>query len=407
MASTFAPTLAAGAGQTTSDQDATDVFSLSNATGRNTLIALIGLCLFVIWSYWNMFQLTAIEWDQPQYSHGWIIPIIALFIMWSRRPSNHENFSAGAGDSEKELGAVLKYAKPAVIGCFALAGVAKFGGYESIVGLSGVFLVLGCLIILLLSMIGQPFSRMSEAFTPDRWIGLALILVAMGTRFYATRISMEPLDRLSFVLALVGVFLMVGGVQLIKWAGPAVGFLVFMFPLPSVLEQGILLQLQKVAAGASEIVLTIIGVQAIRKGAKIEVEGIPMEVAEACSGLSMSTILIAMAIAMVLLINRPWWDKFVILLTALPIALIANVFRIVATGLIWIAMDRFVTMDANMISYYRDQVHNWAGLILMMPFALGLLWLEFKVLSMLTVEEDGYDSHAAGMLGTAVQSPAR
>lgn len=409
MAQTLAPSFAADSSAQTADVDDTGSFSLDAGVGRNALLAVLGLTVFVVWSYWNMFQVTSVFWDQPQYSHGWIIPIIALFIMWSRRP-NQEIFSNYASSGRSASGTAAqfeKYVRPVVGCCLAIAGYAKFGGVESIQWLSGVFLTLACLVILVYCFLGQPFARMQQAVTVDRWIGLAMIIAAMGVRFYATRISMDPLDRYSFLLAMLGVFTMVGGIRLLKWAGPAAAFLFFMFPLPSRVEQYILPQLQKIAAGLSEVVLTIIGVQAIRKGSQIEVEGIPMEVAEACSGLSMSTILIAMAIAMVLLIKRPWWDKFAILLTALPIALIANVFRIVATGLIWIAMDRFLTIDSEMVSYYRDEVHTWAGLVLMMPFALGLLWLEFKVLSMLTVEEEGYETHGAGIVGTAPPAAAR
>ena len=47
----------------------------------------------------------------------------------------------------------------------------------------------------------------------------------------------------------------------------------------------------------------------------------------------MLTIFGALAVAMVFLVERPWWDKFMILLSAVPIALIVNIIRITVHGL--------------------------------------------------------------------------
>ena len=58
-------------------------------------------------------------------------------------------------------------------------------------------------------------------------------------------------------------------------------------------------------------------------------------IADACSGLRMLTIFCALAVAMVFLIERPWWDKFIILFSAVPIALIVNIIRISVTGILY------------------------------------------------------------------------
>jgi exosortase/archaeosortase family protein len=64
-------------------------------------------------------------------------------------------------------------------------------------------------------------------------------------------------------------------------------------------------------------------------------------IADACSGLRMLTIFCALAVAMVFLIERPWWDKFIILLSAVPIALVVNIVRFTVTGLLymWVGPD--------------------------------------------------------------------
>src|SRR5690606_5420596 len=157
-----------------------------------------------------------------------------------------------------------------------------------------------------------PFERVAAG---ERWIGLTMLLVAYALRiFLGANLYMEPVSRLSFLLALFGGFLMIGGWSLLRWTGAAIGFLIFMYPLPSVVEHTLLLSLQKLAAIASEVVLTILSQPVVRSGNTISVDGMPLEVAEACSGLRMVTIFGGFAVACALLMKRPWWDKLIVLL---------------------------------------------------------------------------------------------
>lgn len=211
----------------------------------------------------------------------------------------------------------------------------------------------------------------------ERWMGVGLLVFGLVARLVAAYWGMNPVDRLAFLPAMFGVFMMVGGVNVIRSAWPAIGFLIFMFPLPTKLETSVLLRLQTLAAASSTFVLQTLGVAAIRDMRRINISGIELAVADACSGLRMVTIFCALAVAMVFLIDRPWWDKFIILLSAIPIALMVNIIRITAIGVgyLWVGEDnRFV----------HALVHDWAGL-LMMVLALGIMWLELQILERLTI----------------------
>jgi exosortase len=222
----------------------------------------------------------------------------------------------------------------------------------------------------------------------ERWIGLGILLISLAVRLGASFYDANPFDRLSYLGALLGVCQMVGGTSMLKWAGPAVGFLVFMYPLPSVLEHSVLLFLQKLAAIASTWVLQLLGAPALRDGNRIMIDQLPLEVADACSGLRMSTIFGAMSVAMAILINRPWWDRVTILLSAIPIALVTNIIRITLTALLFMAFP-----DSELV---HQLVHDWAGLA-MMPIAMGLLWIELQLLEQITVpiESDDYAAFGA------------
>jgi exosortase len=214
----------------------------------------------------------------------------------------------------------------------------------------------------------------------ERWAGFALVVLGFAMRLPAAYVGMNPLDRISFLPSVFGIFMMVGGFHIIRAVWPALGFLVFMFPLPTKLEVLVLLRLQTLAATSSTFVLQTLGVAALREQRVISISGIPLFVADACSGLRMVTIFCALAVAMVFLIERPWWDKFIILLSAIPIALVVNIVRITLTGLAYL-------WSGGTNEFIQKFAHDWAGLF-MMPLALGILWLELQILERITIPVD-------------------
>ena len=225
------------------------------------LMMLGGLVLLLVVAYWDMFSLTSAAWSEGLYSHGWIVPLFALWL-----------------------------------------DVAALGAVRS----------------------GAHAGALDGTGTAGRWPVL---------RFVAAWYGSPPVDRLSFLPAIFGVFMLVGGLNIIRWAWPGLGFLVFMFPLPNVFENVILLRLQTLASICSTFVLQTLGVAAFRSGqlhqhSRHGLDSSPTRAA-ACEW---SRFLCALAVAMVFLIERPWWDKFVILLSAIPIALVVNIIRITVTG---------------------------------------------------------------------------
>jgi exosortase len=263
-----------------------------------------GLFVLLFIAYLDMLSLTSAAWSDGLYSHGWIVPLFALALLWMR---------------------------------------------------------------------WQPFG---PAPALERWVGVLLVAIGLAARLYAAKVGRTPVDQLSFLPAIFGIFMMVGGFHVIRWAWPALGFLVFMFPLPNILERPVLGGLQKFASICSTFVLQTLGMAAFRQGNLISIPGSELNIAEACSGLRMGTIFGAMAVFMIFIIERPWWDKFVILLSAIPIAVLVNIIRITATGLLyWLWPE-------NQIAHKLG--HDWAGYF-MMPLALGFLWLELQILERLTI----------------------
>ncbi|MGL4512560.1 MAG: exosortase/archaeosortase family protein [Lacipirellulaceae bacterium] len=377
--------------------DEAAVFSWGDAGQRNSYVGLLALIVLLVYSFWNTLATTSAFWSSAQYSHGWIVPLIALYLLWARRPNPFAH-EPGPDQTEEAFFGVIPgatFRNAVVFGGLALGGVGYSASESGLVSeslgqaLQGVGLSIVCVGLAAYVLLGQAFQKVS---VEERWIGLGIIVFALAARTSGAIFQSEPVGRVAFVVTLLGAFAMLGGWALVRWAGPAVLFLLFMFPLPTFIETLLLGGLQKLAALASEVILTILNTPVIRQGNRLMFSDMPDEqalfVAEACSGLRMLTIFGALAVAMVFLINRPWWDKFTILLSAIPIALVVNIIRIVVTALLFRAFP-----DTDVL---HQSIHDHAGLA-MMPLAMGLLYFEMKILGMLTQPEEGIDMQSSGM----------
>ncbi len=220
---------------------------------------------------------------------------------------------------------------------------------------------------------------------PEPW-GLAFLAAGIGLFVTAaiTNKGKEWLQGVALVLNLYGATLLLGGWAAFRWLAPAIAFLLFMFPLPFAVEHLLGLQLQKVAAIASEFVLQTAGYATYREGVVLHVRDHTLEVEKACSGLSMLLTFAALSSGVAILVARPWVDRIIILASALPVAVLANIIRIGLTGVLYSEAGKEL----------GDRVfHDFAGWM-MMPIALAFLWAELKVLDWVWVDEGGQASGA-------------
>ena len=164
---------------------------------------------------------------------------------------------------------------------------------------------------------------------------------------------------------------------------PAVAFLVFMIPLPYRVEYLLGGPLQNLATASSAYALQTMGLPAVTEGNVIHINEAKIGVVEACNGLGMLVMFFAFATAAAFVIPRPA-DKAVILLSAVPISLVANVSRITLAGFL------HAKVGGEVADHFY---HDMAGL-LMMPLALAMLWGELFVLSRLLVEAPASDPAA-------------
>jgi len=211
---------------------------------------------------------------------------------------------------------------------------------------------------------------------PCGWgFGALTLILALRVPLYEW--NEQYIENTTLPLAIASLTLAFGGWHLLRVSWPAFLFLYFMLPLPPSFNAFLADPLQRLATLGSVTILQMMGLPVFAEGNVIIIGAEPLEVAQACNGLSMLLSFVTLITAMVILIPRPLWERITLMLSAIPIALIANIIRIVATA--W-CYHRFGHETGEKIA------HDVAGLV-MPVIALALAFLELRLLSWLVVEE--------------------
>jgi exosortase len=203
------------------------------------------------------------------------------------------------------------------------------------------------------------------------WLGGLLLLIAVLVRLFTIPLPIPFLGDMAFLIGLAGGFTALFGTTALRCYWFAFFFLVFMVPLPIALYSKIASPLQLLASRVASAVMNATGVPVLCEGNKMTLPGgVQMFVAEACSGMRQLTGFLALTTAVAYLSARPAWYRAVIVVSALPIALTANIARVVLTGYIM----HFVNPQ-----YAAGAFHTVEGLV-MMGFGLLLLQSECWIL---------------------------
>jgi len=214
---------------------------------------------------------------------------------------------------------------------------------------------------------------------PCWWGGIVLLVLAEGARTYWLLSVVHPsISRYAPVLTLAGLVLMVAGWQVFRRVLWILLFLFLMIPLPSVVHNLISGPLQRLATTGSVFLLEAFGVSVNQQGNVVVLNGnTPLAVAEACSGLRMLTAFIIVAAFIAYMVKRPRWQKGVLLLSSIPVAVVGNMVRIFATALLMLYVSAEVA---------QKFFHDFAGYV-MMPVAVLLLFGEIWLMDRIIVPE--------------------
>jgi exosortase len=168
---------------------------------------------------------------------------------------------------------------------------------------------------------------------PSWW---GLLPLALGSlTLVVGRLGVELMNmRVSFVLTLIGLVLLLFGVRIFKVLAFPLLFLFLMVPLPQSLVNVVAFPLQLIAADFAAEVLYLLRIPALREGNIIHLANTQLFVEEACSGLRSLMALITLGVIFAYFFRKSAAERIVIVLSAIPIAILVNAFRVALTGVL-------------------------------------------------------------------------
>lgn len=181
-------------------------------------------------------------------------------------------------------------------------------------------------------------------------------------------------DVLALIVLLAGMLLVAGGTRAFRAYAFSVCFLIFMAPLPPEWYRPLAIGMQQVAAECSTRMLELCGVPVYQQGNIIFLPDYRMEVGAACSGLRQILAFLALSVAAGEISGRRWGYRLILALVSLPVAVLANCVRIVATGVIMMLAGK--RWAEGVYHTLEGLATAGIGLIILLAVAWGLARVE-------------------------------
>jgi exosortase len=170
--------------------------------------------------------------------------------------------------------------------------------------------------------------------TPSQADPRGLILLALAGALYLGGLLAAELFtmRTSFVVAVAAMVWTIEGAARVRVMWFPLVFLLAMVPIPYVFYYRLTFPLQLESSRMAAGILTAMGMPLVREGNVIHIEGYSMEVVAACSGLRSIMTLGTMALFMLDFFRLPAGLRLLFLALAIPVAVAANVGRLLLTA---------------------------------------------------------------------------
>lgn len=211
------------------------------------------------------------------------------------------------------------------------------------------------------------------------WGGLGLILAGETLRVFGLLYVYDSIERYSLVVTIAGALLLALGRELCWACRWILAFLLLMVPLPATIHNLISAPLQEASTAGAVFALELLGATVDQDGFTLTLnDRTQVGVVEACSGLRMLTAFVVVASTLALLVERPRWKLATLVISSIPIAIVCNLVRLVATSLLYMVIEH---------GAFTQTFHDVAG-VAMMPLALLLLIAELRLMDGMIQSEE-------------------
>lgn len=239
--------------------------------------------------------------NQEEYSHGFLIPAISLWMLWDRRDA-------------------------------------------------------------LAVSIGKP-----------AWSGLVVILVSIFMLIVGELSAIFILVQSGFILSLLGIMLVFGGMPLLRLTALPILFLLFAIPMPYFLDSIMSWRLQLVSSELGVFFIRLFSIPVFLEGNVIDLGIYKLQVVDACSGLRYLYPLTSLGFLVAYLFKAPFWQRLIIFLSTIPITIFMNSLRI---GMVGVLVEFWGGGMADGLMHYFE---GWVIFMACAAILCGEVWLFTKL----------------------------
>ena len=176
-------------------------------------------------------------------------------------------------------------------------------------------------------------ARLRATPIEPTWFGLVMFGGGIGLLLAGLLGAELFLSRVSLIFTLSGMLLFLFGWRYVRALAFPLAFLLLMIPLPAIIFNQITFPLQLLASRAGVFAIASAGIPVLREGNVIVLAHATLEVAEACSGIRSLITLITLAIVYGYIADTRTWVRLTLVLSAVPITIVANAARVAGTGM--------------------------------------------------------------------------
>ena len=225
----------------------------------------------------------------------------------------------------------------------------------------------------------QARHRIAAAGIESSWWGLTVVSVGLLLYGVGELATLFVVHHISLWIVIVGLVIGAIGIRAVREIMFPLGYLLTAIPLPNFLYAGLSSKLQLWSSALGVGCLQLIGVTAFLEGNVIDLGPVQLQVVEACSGIRYLFPLTALALLCAYLFRDRMWKRVVLVLSAIPISIFVNGFRIGMIG----ALVEWTGQGAA-----EGFSHLFEGAVLFMV-SLGLLVVEMWLLARIRSETTG------------------
>ncbi|CAN5317657.1 hypothetical protein BH10ACI2_BH10ACI2_22340 [soil metagenome] len=242
-------------------------------------------------------------------------------------------------------------------------------------------------------------------------LGIIAIVLAFLMLFAGTLGAELFTQRISLVLMLAGVIVYLFGTRILSLLAVPFALFLLAIPIPQILFNRIALPLQMWASQTAVWGIRVFDVPTVRKGNVIDIlpngstQTISLEVVEACSGIRSLMTLVTLSLILAYFTRndvggriaafstRDFWRAVVLMMLAVPIAVITNAARVTATGVMTFYYGKQATEST------LHEMSGWLVYVVALLLLIGANFVLKKVFGRSDINEPPTSKYTGGQCG--------